>query len=87
MPAYMSLRAPDLRRDPQLVDRGFFIELEHSGIGRQLFDGAVTLFSQTPSQPTHAGPLIGEHTMHVLQEILGYSEDEISELAVAGALS
>ncbi|MFT5441589.1 MAG: crotonobetainyl-CoA:carnitine CoA-transferase CaiB-like acyl-CoA transferase [Myxococcota bacterium] len=87
VPTYPVLRSSDFHEDKQLKDRGFFIELEHSGFGKSTFDGAVTIYSETPSQPTHAGPLIGEHTFEVMQDILGYSEDEISEIAAAGALS
>ena len=85
--AYASLRATDLHADAQLKARGFFIELEHGGFGRSHFDGAVTIFSETPSRPSRAGPMIGEHTFHVMSEILGYSDDEISRIAATGALS
>ena len=87
VPAYVPLRATDFHDDPQLADRGFFIELEHAGFGKSTFDGAVTIFSKTPATPTHAGPLIGEHTFEVLRDILGYSEQEISEIAATGALT
>jgi crotonobetainyl-CoA:carnitine CoA-transferase CaiB-like acyl-CoA transferase len=70
-----------------LIDRNFFIELEHSGFGKHTFDGPVTTFSATPSRPTRAGPLIGEHTFEVMKDILGYSDDEISDIAATGALS
>jgi crotonobetainyl-CoA:carnitine CoA-transferase CaiB-like acyl-CoA transferase len=86
-PAYASMRATDLHSDQQLIDRNFFIELEHSGFGKHTFDGPVTTFSKTPSRPTRAGPLIGEHTFEVMKDILGYSDDEISEIAATGALS
>ena len=52
-----------------------------------LYDGAVTLFSDNPAKPTHAGPVIGEHTFQVMTEILGYSEDEVAEIAASGALT
>ena len=87
VPAYVPLRARDYRSDPQLAAREFFIELDHSGFGRHSFDGPVTKFSKTPSRPTRAGPLIGEHTFEVMKDVLGYSDDEISEIAAAGALS
>lgn len=87
VPAYVPLRSRDYRSDPQLLAREFFIELDHAGFGRHGFDGPVTKFSKTPSAPTHAGPLIGEHTFEVMKDILGYSDDEISEIAAAGALS
>jgi hypothetical protein len=32
------------------------------------------------------GPLLGEHTIHVLADILGMSSEEIADLAAAGAL-
>jgi benzylsuccinate CoA-transferase BbsF subunit len=87
VPAYAVLRALDLHGDPQLARRGFFVELDHGGFGPSTFDGAVTLFSRTPAQPTRGGPLIGEHTFEVMRDILGYSDEEISEIAAKGALS
>ena len=87
VPAYAALRPSDFHTDKQLEDRGFFIELEHTGFGMSTFDGPVTIYSQTPSRATHAGPLIGEHTFRVMKDILRYSDDEISEIAAAGALS
>ena len=87
VPAYVPLRATDFTKDPQLVARDFYVELEHGGFGRSLFDGAVTTFSRTPPAPDPRGPLIGEHTFEVMKDVLGYSDDEISEIAAAGALS
>ncbi len=87
VPAYVPLRATDFNVDAQLKAREFFIELEHAEIGRMRFDGAVTRFSDTPSAPKWAGPLIGQHTFEVMQDMLGYSEDEIAEIAATGALT
>ena len=87
VPAYAVLRATDFHADAQLADRGFFIELDHGGFGRSTFDGPVTTFSKTPARPTRAGPLIGEHTFEVMKDVLGYDDDEISEIAATGALT
>ncbi len=87
VPAYVVLRARDLTRDPQLVAREFYIELEHGVLGRTRFDGAVTQFSATPMRPTRAGPTIGQHTWEALRDHLGFSEAEIADLAAAGCLS
>ena len=73
--------------DAQLAHRRFFVELDHPRIGRVHCDGPVSILSATPHRPTHAGPTIGQHTELVLREHLGYTEDEISELAAAGALT
>lgn len=87
VPAYVPLRATDFHADPQLLARGFFIELDHAVIGKSVFDGAVTTFSRTPARPTRAGPTIGQHSFEVMRDILGYSEAEISDIAATGALS
>ncbi|MEM7411999.1 MAG: CoA transferase [Myxococcota bacterium] len=87
VPAYPVLRATDFHGDPQLVSREFFIELDHGGIGRSTFDGAVTRFSDMPSRPWRAGPLIGEHTFEIMRDVLGYSDEEIADIAATGALS
>ncbi len=87
VPAYPVLRATDLTADAQLAHRGFFVELDHPAIGRARFDGPVSRFSATPHRPTHAGPTIGQYTEHVLRDHLGYTDDEISELAATGALT
>lgn len=87
VPAYVPLRATDFHDDPQLAARGFFVELDHDELAPMRYDGAVTIFSKTPARPTHAGPTIGQHSFEVMRELLGYREDEIAELAAAGALT
>lgn len=87
VPAYAVLRASDLAHDAQLAHREFFVELDHPRIGPNRYDGPVSRFSATPHAPRHAGPTIGQHTEHVLRDHLGYTDDEISELAAAGALT
>jgi crotonobetainyl-CoA:carnitine CoA-transferase CaiB-like acyl-CoA transferase len=87
VPAYLVQRATDLTRDPRLQARGFYIELEHAEMGRDLYDGATTIFSSTPARPAGAGPTIGQHTMQVLRDVLGFDEEAIADLAAAGALS
>ena len=86
VPAYVALRASDLHADPRLEARGFFVELDHPHMGPTLFDGAVTVFSETPSRPLHAGPTLGQHTWEALRDILGFDEDEIGDLAAAQVL-
>ena len=85
-PAYVSLRATDLNRDPQLAHREFFTALDHPVVDAR-FDGPVTIFSATPAAPTRAGPTIGEHNEQVLHGLLGFTEDEITDLAIADVLT
>lgn len=87
VPAYVVMRASDLHEDPQLLAREFFIDLDHPDLGVTRFNGAVTRFSATPSAPTHAGPALGQHTFEVLTQVLGYTDDEVADIAAAGALT
>ncbi|MBI5948945.1 MAG: CoA transferase [Chloroflexi bacterium] len=87
VPAYVVLRPTDLYNDPQLSHRGHFVTLDHTVMGPTPYDGLVTKFSATPGRLRSAAPCLGEHTHHVLHEILGYSEDEIVEFAAAGILT
>lgn len=87
VPAYPVLRATDLYEDPQLRARGFFISLDHPRLGRATFEGPTTHFSQTPARPLHAGPTIGQHTFETLRDLLGYTEQQITDLAASGALT
>lgn len=85
-PAYVSLRATDLIRDAQLEHRGFFTPLEHRVIDAR-YDGPVTHFSATPHRPWRAGPTIGEHNEQILKDLLGFTDDEITDLAIADVLT
>jgi crotonobetainyl-CoA:carnitine CoA-transferase CaiB-like acyl-CoA transferase len=87
VPAYVVLRAPDLHHDRQLLQREFFTQLDHPRVGPALYDGPVTLFSETPARITCAGPAVGHDTFDVMTRILGYGEEQVAELAAAGVLS
>jgi crotonobetainyl-CoA:carnitine CoA-transferase CaiB-like acyl-CoA transferase len=74
-----------MEHDPQLAARGFYWRLEHPEVGTYRAPRPAFLLSGAPFAPTRA-PLMGEHTAHVLSEILGLSYDEIEDLAMAGVL-
>jgi formyl-CoA transferase len=56
-------------------------------MGPTPYDGPVTRFSRTPARLRRPGPCLGEHTEQVLKEILGLDDEEITQYAIAGALS
>lgn len=87
VPAAVAQRMSDLHRDPQLAHRGFFVPLQHTEMGRVLYDGLTTRFSAKRVTLHRAAPTLGEHTDLVLREMLGLSADEIAEYAAAGALT
>ena len=69
----------DLFADRQLRARGYFIELDHPETGPREYPGAQFKMSETPASIRRA-PLLGEHTLKVLTEQLGYSPEDVSIL-------
>jgi crotonobetainyl-CoA:carnitine CoA-transferase CaiB-like acyl-CoA transferase len=76
----------DLQNDPQLKHRDHFVELEHPTYSKTIIEGTRAKLSRTPGKPQRCAPSIGRDNQHVLEEILGYSEDRITELVVGGVL-
>ena len=70
--------AADLRRDPQLADRGFYAETEHPVLGKTTSDGSAIGLSQTPAQFDRASPLVGQDNDYVFRQLLGMSDEEIA---------
>jgi benzylsuccinate CoA-transferase BbsF subunit len=76
----------ELVRDPQLAERGHFVELEHPS-GRPTFvEGSRFRLSRTPARIEKLAPTLGRDSEHVLREVLGYDDERIAELVIAGAL-
>ncbi len=65
--------------DPQLVDRGMVVDVEHPTRGRIPMPGNPVRMSASPTEVTRA-PLLGEHTRDVLGTLLGYSDEELAAL-------
>ena len=76
-----------LYEDPQFKHRGFFVELNHSGIGPHHYDGLTFSLSKTPGKLRMPAPCLGEHNAYIYKEILGFSEDEIGELMFEGVIT
>ena len=86
VPAHPVQNSPECFADQQLIHRGHFIEMPHAELGTVTIEGPRAKLSATPGYPASPGPLIGEHTHHVLTEILGYDDERFAELLIAGAL-
>ena len=71
---------PEVFDHPQAETRGFILGSEHSSGEKIKLTGFPYQFSQTPAELHRPPPTLGEHTEQILEEILGFSEDEISRL-------
>ena len=45
------------------------------------------IFSKTPAQTTKSAPCLGEDNEYIYKEVLGYSDDEISDIPVEGVIT
>jgi crotonobetainyl-CoA:carnitine CoA-transferase CaiB-like acyl-CoA transferase len=72
--------------DPQIVHYGYFVDLPHTVMGTVPYNGMQAVLSKTPGRLRKASPCIGEDSILVLEEILGYSPDRVSGLIAEGAV-
>jgi crotonobetainyl-CoA:carnitine CoA-transferase CaiB-like acyl-CoA transferase len=86
VPVHRVSTSLDVFADPQLKARGHIIYLEHPRLGPTPIESSRMRFSRTPATATWPAPAIGEHNDHVLRELLGLSDEEITELVLDEAL-
>ena len=72
-------------RDPQLRHRGFYRQVDDSLGNRRLIEGTPYKLSRTPGGARRGAPEFGEHQTYVLRDVLGMSDEELAECAIAGA--
>jgi benzylsuccinate CoA-transferase BbsF subunit len=78
--------AGDLAQDPQLNERGFFIELDHPELGKTVSDATPIRLSDTPARYSRPAPLLGQDNENVYGELLGLSETELGRLKKQGVI-
>ena len=74
----------ELLESPQLIDRGFFEELESPVIGKHRYPGIMTKWVGTPNSIRTPPPRLGEHTEEIYKQLLGYSDEEYNKLLEEG---
>ena len=87
VPAGMVQRSSDHLEDPQLRHRRFFRPLHHPEMGEVPYEGHQFRIEGYDNGPRFPAPCLGEHSIHVLQEILGYGDEDLARIAASGALA
>lgn len=77
----------DIKEDPQLAARDFWVEVEHPELGCNIiYPGAFAKSSATRWRTNQRAPLIGEHNKEIYQGELGFSKDELVLLKQGGVI-
>jgi formyl-CoA transferase len=79
------LSMKEIAEDPGLRATGTVVEVDHPTRGKYLTVGNPIKLSDSPSD-VRRSPLLGEHTDEILAGVLGFSDQEISEIKASGAL-
>ena len=80
-------RSSDLAKDPQYLHRSFYREHEHGEMGAVAYAGHQYRISGYDNSPRGPAPMLGEHSFDVLTNLLGFSEEEVSEVFASGAIT
>ncbi|KIR14033.1 Succinyl-CoA:(R)-benzylsuccinate CoA-transferase subunit BbsF [Pseudomonas fluorescens] len=72
--------------DPQVQARGLAMELPHVLAGSVPQVASPIRLSETPVEYRNAPPLLGEHTLEVLQRVLGLDQAAVTAFREAGVL-
>jgi formyl-CoA transferase len=80
------LSMKELAEDQSLRATGTVVEVDHPKRGKYLSVGNPIKLSDSPTDVVRS-PLLGEHTMEVLSDVLRYTEAEIAAIRDSGAIT
>ncbi len=78
--------AKDVFADDHFRKRKMLVEIDDPDVGPYTFARSVPHLSAAPEIPAQTAPDLGQHTRPILQELLGYSSDEIDRLVEEGVV-
>ena len=79
------LSMKEIAEESSLRATGTIVEVDHPTRGPYLTVGSPIKLSASPVEVTRS-PLLGEHTDEILLDLLGYSESELQDLSLSGAI-
>jgi len=78
--------ADQVLADRQMIERGFFVDVEHQVTGRLKYPGVPYRFSEIQRESPSAAPLLGQNNMDVYCGRMGYTKRALTKLKEAGVI-
>jgi len=79
------LSMKEISEDEGLYATGTLVRVDHPERGEYISVGCPIKLSESPVE-VERSPLLGEHTMEILSDVLGYSGDELDSIITSGAV-
>ena len=79
------LSMKEIAQEPALRATGTVVEVDHPRRGKYLTVGNPIKLSDSPAE-VRRSPLLGEHTLEVLRDVLGFADQEIETARQEGAI-
>ena len=86
IPCAPILSLPQLFSDDHIAANDLIATHTHSQWEEVRQTGILAKFSRTPATLPYVAPLLGQHTIEVLQEVTGYGQEQIAQLLKTGAI-
>jgi formyl-CoA transferase len=80
------LSMKEIAEESSLRATGTVVEVDHPTRGAYLTVGNPVKLSDSPAD-VRRSPLLGEHTEEILRKVLGYSEEDVAEIKLSGAIT
>ena len=84
VPAGMVQTGGDLAHDGHLQERGFFRRVPDTKGEMRKIEGAPYKLSRTPGGVSRGAPDFGADQTYVLRDVLGMTDEELADCAIAG---
>ena len=86
VPCAPILPLPDLFEDEHVAANELIATHTHPEWGDVRQTGILTRFSRTPASLPYVAPMLGQHTVEVLDQLAGYSQEKIDSLLSLGVI-
>ena len=86
IPAMPLLGPSEILQNAHFIQRGTFLKIDHPVLGEEAIFGPIWRQLNTNTENWTHAPLLGQHTLQIMTEVLGMTKNEVDELMLAEAL-